>query len=117
MLLWSLLSPDLDSSIPRFLTIATQSDPGPERTVRKLDPAWMRETFELNLFGHVQMTSELFNSGSVILLRNPTPCFVLRPATTVVFAGNVRPTLVAVRTPARHRHLCHSCAHRAGRQH
>lgn len=39
------------------------SDPGPERTVRKLDPAWMRETFELNLFGHVQMTSELFNSG------------------------------------------------------
>ena len=61
--------------IPRFLTLATQSDPGPERTVRKLDPAWMRETFELNLFGHVQMTSELYNSGSVLLLGNPHPVF------------------------------------------
>ena len=66
------------TSLPRFLASSLPpnsgnkagSGPGPERTVRKIDPAWMRETFELNLFGHVQMTSELFNSGSVTFPRN-----------------------------------------------
>lgn len=38
-------------------------DPGPERTARKLDAAWMRHTFDLNVFGHAQLTGALFGNG------------------------------------------------------
>lgn len=49
-----------------------KTEPGPERTVRKIDPMWMRNTFELNLFGHVQLTSELFDSGCLRVGRKLT---------------------------------------------
>jgi len=38
-------------------------DPGPERTARKLDSDWMRHTFDLNVFGHAQLTGALFGNG------------------------------------------------------
>lgn len=40
-----------------------KADPGPERTVRKMDPSWIRRSFDVNVFGHVQLVGALYENG------------------------------------------------------